>query len=102
MGIIETLLYIEISGEPHYNTNSKPYYGNTNFKPPCSSGSPFPRPQIFHNNKPNCNDSYKSISTTHNHPQPSNTGHKRKILTAKKKFNTLTEEYILPYLGIAL
>ena len=31
--------------------NSKPYYGNSNFKPPSSNGSPYPRPNTQNNSQ---------------------------------------------------
>ena len=36
-------------GSPHKypQNNSKPYYGNSNFKPPSRNGSPYPKPNLY-------------------------------------------------------
>ena len=37
------------SPHKHPQNNSKPYYGNSNFKPPSRNGSPYPKPNFYKN-----------------------------------------------------
>ena len=46
--------------------NSKPYYGNNNFKPPSRNGSPYPRTS-YNQHKPNFNKNY--TNSTNSRPQ---------------------------------
>ena len=79
-------------------TNSKPYYGNKNFRPPSKSGSPYPR-RPNSQKKPNYNNNNNNYSIN---PRPQSPNYKRDSNRSRQLFSRNSIRNVRNYINSLL